>query len=182
MDLKGKGSNCERLIPASEMKEVPRPPYQESVPVQLPDGDWLDLPLLPLPPDFDTAIAFLCSNQTTFEVEDRLTTEMAKLAKQWDPEVVIGMPTLGMVYAPIVARKLGMSAMCPWAIPVNSGTKMNYPCPLHPSQVPPCRSRSISIPSCWIALEASTPNGPHWSSLPSDTPCTERRPRAGSPT
>ena len=85
MDLKGRGSNREKLIPASEMKEVPQPPYQESCPVQLPDGDWLDLPLLPLPPDFDTAIAFLCSNQTTFEVEDRLTTEMAKLARQWDP-------------------------------------------------------------------------------------------------
>lgn len=113
MDLKGRGSNLERLIPASEMKEVPHPPYQNSCPVQLPDGDWLDLPLLPLPPDFDTAIAFLCSNQTTFEVEDRLTTEMAKLAQQWNPEVVIGMPTLGMVYAPIVARKLGHERYVP---------------------------------------------------------------------
>ena len=113
MDFRGKGSNRERLIPASEMKEIPTPPYHDSCPVQLPDGDWLDLPMLPLPPDFDTAIAYLCANQTTFEVEDRLTTEMAKLAKKWDPEVVIGMPTLGMVYSAPVARKLGHDRYVP---------------------------------------------------------------------
>lgn len=113
MNLKGRGSNRERLIPQAEMKIPPAPPYKDSCPVQLPDGDWLDLPMLPLPPDFDTAIAFLCSNQTTFEVQDRLTTEMAKLARPWKPEVVIGMPTLGMVYAPDVARKLGHERYVP---------------------------------------------------------------------
>jgi NitT/TauT family transport system substrate-binding protein len=56
-----------------------KPPYQNAYPCQLPNGDYLELPFLPLPPDFETAIAFLCSNQTSFAVEDRLTTLMANM-------------------------------------------------------------------------------------------------------
>ncbi len=103
----------ERLIPAGEMKAMPAGPYEESCPVQLSDGNWVDLPFLPLPPDFNTAIAFLCSNQTSFELCDLLTTHMAELAKEFDPEVVIGMPTLGMVYGSRVAEKLGHTRYVP---------------------------------------------------------------------
>jgi adenine/guanine phosphoribosyltransferase-like PRPP-binding protein len=107
------GSYREQIIPAADLKAFPPPPYGDSYPCPLPDGDYLTLPFLPLPPDFTTAIAFLCSNQTSFEVEDRLTTYMADMVRDLEPEVVVGMPTLGMVYAPIVARKLGHERYVP---------------------------------------------------------------------
>ncbi|MBW4581264.1 MAG: hypothetical protein KME42_16975 [Tildeniella nuda ZEHNDER 1965/U140] len=109
----GTGSYRERLIPAAELPCFPDPPYPAAYPCLLPDGDYLELPFLALPPNFDTAIAFLCSNQTSFEVEDRLTTYMADLIRDRQPEVVVGMPTLGMVYASIVAKKLGHDRYVP---------------------------------------------------------------------
>jgi adenine/guanine phosphoribosyltransferase-like PRPP-binding protein len=139
MNYSNKGSYIEKIIPAAEMAEIPPPPYQDSCPVRMPDGDYLDLPFLALPPEFNTAIAFLCSNQTSFEVCDRLSREMAELAKEFEPEVVIGMPTLGMVYGSRVAQLLGHERYVPlgfsrkfWyeeelAIPVRSITSPNKP-------------------------------------------------------
>jgi adenine/guanine phosphoribosyltransferase-like PRPP-binding protein len=103
----------EKLIPAAEMRSPPQPPYQQVYPCLLPNGDYLELPLLPLPPHFETAIAFLCSNQTSFDVEDRLSTEMGVIAQALNPEIVVGMPTLGMVYAASVAKKLGHDRYVP---------------------------------------------------------------------
>lgn len=103
----------ERLIPAAELPQFPEPPYQDAFPCRLPNGDYLELPFLPLPPNFDTAIAFLCSNQTSFAVEDILSTHMATIARSLEPEVVVGMPTLGMVYAASVAEKLGHERYVP---------------------------------------------------------------------
>lgn len=107
------GSYRERLIPAASLPTFPDPPYQSGYPCLLPDGDYLELPFLPLPPESQTAIAFLCSNQTAFAVEDRLSTYMTNLARDWYPEVVVGMPTLGMVYAASVAQKLGHERYVP---------------------------------------------------------------------
>lgn len=103
----------ERLIPAAQLPVFPEPPYQGGYPCRLPDGDYLELPFLPLPPSFETAIAFLCSNQTSFAVEDRLSTYMADLVRDLAPEVVVGMPTLGMVYSSLVAKKLGHDRYVP---------------------------------------------------------------------
>ncbi len=134
-----KGSYRERLIPANQLPIEPNPPYGSEYPCLLPDGDYLELPFLPLPPDFNHAIAFLCSNQTSFEVEERLTTYMADLVRNLQPEVVVGMPTLGMVYAANVAKKLGHERYVPlgysrkfWyeedlAVPVCSITSPNKP-------------------------------------------------------
>lgn len=108
-----RGSYRERLIAAAELPTLPKPPYQKAYPCLLPDGDYLELPFLPLPPDFETAIAFLCANQTSFAVEDRLSTHMTDLAQALEPEVVVGMPTLGMVYAASVAQKLGHERYVP---------------------------------------------------------------------
>lgn len=133
------GSYRERIIPAASLPTFPNPPYQGSYPCLLPDGDYLELPFLPLPSNFETAIAFLCSNQTTFAVEDRLSTYMTDLARNWNPEVVVGMPTLGMVYAASVAKKLGHERYVPlgysrkfWyledlSVPVRSITSPNKP-------------------------------------------------------
>ncbi|MEO1741727.1 MAG: phosphoribosyltransferase, partial [Cyanobacteria bacterium J06629_9] len=53
------------------------------------------------------------SNQTSFAVEDILSTHMATIARSLEPEVVVGMPTLGMVYASSVAEKLGHERYVP---------------------------------------------------------------------
>ena len=111
--MTNRGSYREKLIPSADLPTFPKPPYQLTYPCLLPDGDYLDLPFLPLPPDFNTAIAFLCSNQTSFKVEARLSTHMAAIAKALNPEVVVGMPTLGMVYAASVAEKLGHERYVP---------------------------------------------------------------------
>jgi adenine/guanine phosphoribosyltransferase-like PRPP-binding protein len=111
--LSDRGGYRERIIPATDLPQFPEPPYTDAYPCLLPDGDYLELPMLPLPPDDRTAIAFLCSNQTSFEVEDRLSTYMADLVRHLNPEIVVGMPTLGMVYAASVAKKLGHDRYIP---------------------------------------------------------------------
>lgn len=102
-----RGSYRDRIIPAAELPELGPPPYRDSYPVRLPDGDWADLPFLALPPDFETAIAYLCITENSFELEDRLSTAMADQVRHLAPEIVVGMPTLGMVLAASVAKKLG---------------------------------------------------------------------------
>jgi adenine/guanine phosphoribosyltransferase-like PRPP-binding protein len=116
------------------MASLPPPPYHDAYPVKLPDGDWAFLPLLPLPPDFDTAIAYLCITENSFALEERLSTAMAELARPLRSDIVVGMPTLGMVVAASVGKKLGHPHYVPlsysrkfWfedelSIPVNSIT------------------------------------------------------------
>ncbi len=132
--MKNRGSYHDRIIAAADLTALPPPPYQDEYPVRLPDGDWAMLPFLALPPHFDTAIAYLCITENSFELEDRLSTAMAGLARALEPEIVVGMPTLGMVLAASVGRKLGHDYYVPlsysrkfWfedelSIPVNSIT------------------------------------------------------------
>ncbi len=89
------------------MPSAPVAPYAERYAFRLPDGDWVELPLIPLPPEKTTAIVSLCITENSFDLEDRLSTAMAALAHELQPEVIVGMPTLGLVLAASVARKLG---------------------------------------------------------------------------
>jgi adenine/guanine phosphoribosyltransferase-like PRPP-binding protein len=113
---------------------MPPPPYKDEFPIRLPNGDWVMLPFLALPPDFATAIAYLCITENSFELEARLSTAMTEIALPLESDVVIGMPTLGLVLAASVAKKLGHASYVPlsysrkfWfedelSIPVNSIT------------------------------------------------------------
>jgi adenine/guanine phosphoribosyltransferase-like PRPP-binding protein len=100
------GPYDDRIIPAAAMPLRPPPPYRDRYEVDLPDGDRVELPLLPLP-DGTHAIVSLCITENSFELEDRLSSAMAELAQPLRPEVIVGMPTLGLVFAASVARKLG---------------------------------------------------------------------------
>ncbi len=83
---------------------VARAPFQQSYPAALPDGAVLDLPLR----DFaDFAVAGLIANQASFAVVRRLAGFMAEAARPLRPDVVVGLPTLGQVFAPLVAESLG---------------------------------------------------------------------------
>jgi adenine/guanine phosphoribosyltransferase-like PRPP-binding protein len=83
------------------------PPYQDVYPVTLLNGACLNLPIQPLPGG-EEAIALLMSNQTPFEVEHELASLMSKLAAEFAAEVIAGVPTLGLDYARLVARDLGL--------------------------------------------------------------------------
>jgi adenine/guanine phosphoribosyltransferase-like PRPP-binding protein len=47
------------------------------------------------------------SNQASFEVENELGALLSKVAAEFAAEVIVGIPTLGLDYARIVARSLG---------------------------------------------------------------------------
>ncbi len=139
LNYQNRGSYGDRIIPAADLPALPDPPYAGGYPVKLPDGDWAELPFLALPPDFTTAIAYLCITENSFALEDRLSTAMAEIVRPLAAEIVVGMPTLGMVLAASVARKLGHERYVPlsysrkfWfedelSIPVNSITTPMQP-------------------------------------------------------
>jgi adenine/guanine phosphoribosyltransferase-like PRPP-binding protein len=88
------------------------PPFGSEYPIVLSDGSVLTLPIQPLPGG-DQAIALLMSNQTPFAVETGLAALLAGVAKTFAPEVITGIPTLGLDYARLVARALGFPHYAP---------------------------------------------------------------------
>lgn len=86
---------------------------RNSYPVRLLDGAVLQLPIRRLAARPGCGVASLISNQTSFAVEDAISGQMAELARSFAPEMVVGMPTLGLVYAAAVARRLGMTNYVP---------------------------------------------------------------------
>ena len=92
-------------LPASEVTTAP---FQDFYPVTLRDGSQLNLPIQPLPGN-EQAIALLMSNQTPFAVETKLASLLSGLASEFQPEVIAGIPTLGLDYARLVARDLGFA-------------------------------------------------------------------------
>jgi adenine/guanine phosphoribosyltransferase-like PRPP-binding protein len=71
---------------------------------RMPDRSGLALPLRDLG---QTAVAGLIINQASFAVVDRLAAWMREIAGGLAPQVVAGLPTLGHVLAPLIARRLG---------------------------------------------------------------------------
>jgi adenine/guanine phosphoribosyltransferase-like PRPP-binding protein len=65
-------------------------------PASLPDGREIALPIRLLPGGHDRAVASLIVNQASFAVEDALAEVMADAARAFEPEIVIGVPTLGL--------------------------------------------------------------------------------------
>jgi adenine/guanine phosphoribosyltransferase-like PRPP-binding protein len=93
-------------ITAPPDREALLPPYRDHYPVALYNGTLLHLPIQPLPGGRE-AIALLMSNQTDFAVEKQLGASLCKVAAEFSPEAIVGIPTLGLDYARIVARDLG---------------------------------------------------------------------------
>lgn len=139
--------------------DLPGPLYRYSFPARLPDGRLLDLPLRRLASDPERAVASFIGNHASFGVVDALATLMADLARDVRPELIIGLPTLGLVFAPLVARHLGFANYVPlgysrkyWyderlAVPVRSittpgGAKSLY---VDPNVVERLRGRRVVI-------------------------------------
>ena len=85
----------------------------------LADGRRLRLPIRPLP-DGRHGLASLIINQASFAVLDALATDLAAHLADFEPDVVVGLPTLGLTLAAEVARKLGHTRYVPL------GTSRNF--------------------------------------------------------
>lgn len=90
-----------------------QPPYRYGMPVQVGTDQVLVLPIRRLPGTEGRAVASLIANQAALDVVDRLAAAMGALAALRRPEVVVGLPTLGMAFAPGVARALGQPRWVP---------------------------------------------------------------------
>ena len=85
----------------------PGPPYVDSYAARMPDGRFLPQPLRRLPAAPDRAVASLIVTQASFAVERALVAWLAEIAATFRPEVVVGLPTLGLILARGVAERLG---------------------------------------------------------------------------
>lgn len=149
----------QRIAPASEWVGRLDPPFQAGVPVLLGSDAVLELPVRPLVDRPGRALASLIANQASFAVVARLAARMTDLARPCNPDVIVGLPTLGMVFAAPVAQALGHSRWVPlgysrkfWydealGTPVRSmttpgGGKWIY---LDPNQLPLVQGRSVLL-------------------------------------
>lgn len=83
---------------------APTGPFADRYSAAMPDGRALTLPLR----DFSTfAVAGFIANQASFPVVRALAGWMTEVARPLGAEVVVGLPTLGQVFAPLIAENLG---------------------------------------------------------------------------
>lgn len=68
------------------------------------------------------AVASPIANQASFEVVRVLAGFMTTLARERAPEAVVGLPTLGLAFAPLVAEARG----CPHFVPLGYSRKYWY--------------------------------------------------------
>lgn len=102
----------QELMPDWPDGREPAPPFRFRYPVRLPDRRVLCLPLRQLPGG-EGAVASLIANQASLAVVGALAGFMAELAREIDVEVVVGLPTLGLAFVPLVAAALGKSRYVP---------------------------------------------------------------------
>lgn len=98
-------ASCPAGVPADA-------PFTDSYPAHLPDGRILLLPLRPLP-DGTHAVASLIANHASFPVVEALGAAMADLARPDAPDWIVGLPTLGLAFAPGIAQRLGHARFVP---------------------------------------------------------------------
>jgi adenine/guanine phosphoribosyltransferase-like PRPP-binding protein len=102
----------QHLLPA-DAPLPPGPPWRRGYPARLPDGRVLMLPIRPLASEPTHAVASLLVNQASLEVVDALADHLARRLASFAPDLVIGLPTLGLALAPGVARGLGHARYLP---------------------------------------------------------------------
>lgn len=106
----------QRFVREEELPDGVRPgagPWRYGYPARLPDGRFLVLPIRQLPTDPARAVASIIGNQASLQVVEELGVMLARLLAPYSPEVVVGMPTLGLAFAPVVARELGLDRIVP---------------------------------------------------------------------
>lgn len=86
--------------------------YQNFYPATLANGQQVQLPIRPLN-DGRHALASLIINQASFAVVDALAEDLAARLKPYAPDIIVGLPTLGLTLASEVAKKLGHRGYVP---------------------------------------------------------------------
>jgi adenine/guanine phosphoribosyltransferase-like PRPP-binding protein len=102
----------QELTPDVPARFSATPPYRFGYPLRLPDGRMLVLPLRQLP-DGRHAVASLIANQASHAVVAALADHMAEQARSFAPEIIVGLPTLGLAFASLVAARLGHPRFVP---------------------------------------------------------------------
>lgn len=90
--------------------------FREIYPVKLASGENLRLPLVPLPRkegQREMAIALLMSTELDFEVEKFLADQLTEQVTRLNPDVIVGIPSLGLGLARQVAQNLGHKNFVP---------------------------------------------------------------------
>lgn len=114
-------------------------------PAVLPDRREIAFPIRVLPGGGDRAVASLIVNQASFAVEDALAGVMAEQAAHFAPQVVVGVPTLGLPLAGNVARRLGHARMVALGTSRKFWYEERLSVPLRSITIREAKSGSISI-------------------------------------
>ena len=91
----------------------PDPPWRFAYPARLPDGRVLLLPIRQIANEPTHAVASLLLNQAALDVVDTLGGMLAAQLTGVEAVTVIGLPTLGLTLASVVARELGHTRYVP---------------------------------------------------------------------
>lgn len=103
----------QRIVGADELTQPAAPPYAHSYPARLRDGRYLVLPLRGMPGQPERCVASLIANQASMEVVQALAEAMVAEARGFEIDAVVGLPTLGLAFAPAVAQGLGHARYVP---------------------------------------------------------------------
>jgi adenine/guanine phosphoribosyltransferase-like PRPP-binding protein len=101
------------IHPAGSFDPAPAGGHHDLYPATLPDGRQIVLPIRVLPDGEDRAVASLILNQASFAVSDALADAVAAKVRPLDADIVVGLPTLGLVLAEALARRLSHSRYVP---------------------------------------------------------------------
>ena len=143
-------------------------PFRHAYPAVLPDSGELLLPIRVLP-DRRHALASLIVNQASFAVEEALAHHLASRLVPLAPDIIVGVPTLGLALARATARALGHARMVPmgtsrkfWydealSVPLSSitspkGEKRLY---LDPRMLPLIENRRVALVDDVVSSGAS---------------------------
>ena len=91
---------------------VSAPGYSDFYPARFDDGRQLLLPIRPLA-DGAHALASLILNQASFDVVDAIAADLAAKVAVFEPDIIVGLPTLGLTLASALAQKLGHRRYAP---------------------------------------------------------------------
>jgi len=100
-------------IVSHDPQSAPDGPWCHGYPARLPDGRVLILPIRQLASEPSHAVASLLVNQASMDVVDTLAGMLADKLRPFASTLVIGLPTLGLTLAPLVARALGQPRYLP---------------------------------------------------------------------